>query len=138
MIQTLQTLFSRFLNWFLIFCAVVFGVVFATANRTLVYVSLDPFHGGESALSIGAPLFLVILASMLSGIVLGGVAVWFSDGRVRRLARKRKRENKQLQRELQEVEKSTLPAAIVTAQNTQPERPEGPAPTARPVVIEHR
>ena len=63
-------------------------VIFAVANRHAVTVSLDPFGSDAPALSARVPLFIVILLCLLIGVIVGGVAAWFNQGRWRRAARR--------------------------------------------------
>lgn len=63
-------------------------LVLAFANRHDVTVSLDPFASGDNAaFSIAAPLFVVVIASAMLGVVAGAFATWLSQGRHRRAAR---------------------------------------------------
>ena len=71
--------------------AVVF-VIFAVANRHIVVVSFDPFNSADPSLSIGLPLFLVIILSAIAGVVAGGAATWLKQGRWRRAARRHEAE----------------------------------------------
>ena len=56
--------------------AVVLASILALANRSEVLFSLDPIAPAAAALSVEAPLYLVIFAAMLCGILLGGFVVW--------------------------------------------------------------
>lgn len=51
-------------------------VVFAVANRHLVTVSFDPFNSKDPSLAITLPLFVVIIAIAIAGVVAGGCASW--------------------------------------------------------------
>lgn len=82
-----MTVLRRILNWLVLLPIAVVAVVLAVANRTPVTVSLDPFGRMMSPLSITAPLFAVILLSVTVGVVLGGAAVWWKQGRYRKRAR---------------------------------------------------
>jgi uncharacterized integral membrane protein len=62
-------------------------VVFSVANRHAVMISLDPFGGAEPRLSLSIPLFLIVLGTLFLGVVIGGMAAWFSQGKWRRRAR---------------------------------------------------
>jgi uncharacterized integral membrane protein len=62
-------------------------VLAAVANRQAVTVSLDPFLSGDRAFSITQPLFVILLATLIAGVVIGGVAAWLRQGRWRRTAR---------------------------------------------------
>lgn len=76
-------------------------VLFALANREPAVLSLDPFSPGTPAFSIQLPLFLVILAAVGVGVVIGGVADWFAQGRYRREARHQRHEVRRLEQEAQ-------------------------------------
>ncbi|CUU43443.1 lipopolysaccharide assembly protein LapA domain-containing protein [Blastochloris viridis] len=67
-------------------------VVLAVANRAPVTLILDPFAGSpaEAAYSWSVPLYLIVFATLVLGVILGGVASWWSTGR-RRGAGKRGR-----------------------------------------------
>jgi len=63
-------------------------VIFAVANRHWATVSFDPFNSTDPSLSIELPLFVVILLSVILGVLAGGIATWFRQGRWRRAARR--------------------------------------------------
>lgn len=56
--------------------AALFASLLALANRSIVTVSFDPIPPTSEAWSVEAPLFLVILAAMFIGILMGGFVVW--------------------------------------------------------------
>jgi len=62
-------------------------VLFAVANRAPVLVSLDPFASDPPTFSVKAPLFMVVLAALIVGVVIGGIAAWVRQGKWRRRAR---------------------------------------------------
>src|SRR5262245_962122 len=62
-------------------------VIFAVANRHSVMVSLDPLGADAPALSQPVPLFLLILASLGLGVLVGSFATWRNQARWRRAAR---------------------------------------------------
>ena len=63
-------------------------VAFAVANRHSVSVSLDPLGSGAPGLSVTLPLFLLILAVLAAGVVVGGTAAWIRQGKWRRAVRR--------------------------------------------------
>jgi uncharacterized integral membrane protein len=63
-------------------------VIFAVANRHWVTVSFDPLNSTDPSLSLDLPLFVVILLSVILGVLAGGIATWFRQGRWRRAARR--------------------------------------------------
>jgi uncharacterized integral membrane protein len=86
-------------------------LLFVLANREPVILSLDPFSPGAPGWSIQLPLFVVILLSVGIGVIVGGVADWFSQGRHRREARHGKNEVRRLEREAAELRRAQAPAS---------------------------
>jgi uncharacterized integral membrane protein len=80
----------RFLKLLLLLPVVVAVLAVALANRQSVNVSLDPFAAAEGhpGPQIVAPLYLVLLVSVMVGVLIGGVATWIEQGRHRRAARR--------------------------------------------------
>jgi uncharacterized integral membrane protein len=74
----------KFLNAIVWIPLAVILVVFAVANRHLITVSFDPFNSNDPALGITLPLFVVIIAVAILGVVAGGSATWFGQRRWRR------------------------------------------------------
>ena len=62
-------------------------VVFAVANRHLVTVSFDPFNSADLSVAITLPLFVVIIAVAILGVLAGGSATWLRQRHWRRAAR---------------------------------------------------
>lgn len=77
----------RIVNWLVLAPVAVLAVVLAVANRTPVMVSLDPFARDLSPLSFSMPLFAVVFLSMIAGVIIGGVAVWWKQCRYRKRCR---------------------------------------------------
>ena len=67
--------------WIALAPITVIAILFAVANRGWVTVSLDPFSVESPAYAIDLPMFLVIFAALILGVVIGGISVWF--GRLR-------------------------------------------------------
>jgi uncharacterized integral membrane protein len=87
-------------------------VILSVANRGAVVFSLDPFGG--NALSFAAPLFVFLFASLLLGIVVGGVAAWLRQGRWRQAARIERAEANRLRNELERL-RTSPPDAVSPA-----------------------
>ena len=66
-------------------------IMLAVANRHSVGIIVDPFNG-EGALTLQAPLFLIVFGALILGVLIGGITVWLSQGRYRRGARRANRE----------------------------------------------
>ena len=67
-------------------------VSLAVANRHVVKLALDPFSPEQPALDFSVPLYMIIFASLLTGVLFGGVMAWFKQGRHRRTAREKRYE----------------------------------------------
>ena len=98
---------KRLVGWFLLLPFAVLLVLFALANRQMVHVGLDPF-GADSALLPGfeVPLYALIYAILILGVLLGGLAVWLTQGRHRRERRHYRREADRLGRALDDAKRS--------------------------------
>ena len=79
----------------------LFFLIFAVANRHLVTVSFDPFNTTAPALSFAIPLFVLLFAVLVVGVIIGGVAVWFRQGHWRKMARTEKVTVDRLRREVE-------------------------------------
>jgi uncharacterized integral membrane protein len=78
----------RFLRLLVIAIVAVILLLFVFANRQWVTVSFDPFGSTETAaFAVAAPLFVVVIASAMLGVIAGAAATWVSQGRHRRAAR---------------------------------------------------
>jgi uncharacterized integral membrane protein len=92
---------KRIVGWVVLvpLCAAL--IVFALANRQSVVVNFNPFASPETGTTLGVPMFLVLFAVLLIGVVLGGIATWFAQGAHRREERHFRRETERLHRELE-------------------------------------
>ncbi|OYX13383.1 MAG: DUF1049 domain-containing protein [Rhizobiales bacterium 32-66-8] len=79
---------QRFLSLLIGIPVCILVVALAVANRKMVTVSLDPFTPETPALALSAPLFAVVFASLIVGVLIGGLVVWSGQGRFRREARR--------------------------------------------------
>jgi uncharacterized integral membrane protein len=105
---------KRIVGWFVLVPLCVALVVFALANRQSVTVNFNPFAVEPAASpDLGVPLFLVIFAVLLVGVVLGGIATWFAQGQHRRDERHFKRETERLHRELDAARRAPANQALL-------------------------
>lgn len=106
---------KRIVGWFVLvpLCAVL--IVFALANRQLVVVNFNPFATVErlAAPGFGVPLFLVIFAALLAGVLLGGIATWFGQAPRRRDERHFRRETERLHNELESARRAPANQALL-------------------------
>ncbi len=90
------------LKLFFIIPVTLIGVGFALANRHLVTIDFDPFKTDEpTVVAFAAPLYIVVFASIILGVILGGFASWVAQGRHRRAARYARNEASRLREELE-------------------------------------
>ncbi|MGD9838603.1 MAG: lipopolysaccharide assembly protein LapA domain-containing protein [Afipia sp.] len=82
-------------------------VVFAVANRHIVTLSFDPFNSSDPALGVSLPLFVVIIAVAMFGVVAGGVATWFGQRHWRRAARQQEADARHARAELADLREQT-------------------------------
>ena len=79
---------AKILKFVVLLPVAVLLLVFAIANRSVVTVSFDPFATADtSATIITAPLFAVLFLTLMIGVLIGGIATWFTQGVNRRRAR---------------------------------------------------
>jgi uncharacterized integral membrane protein len=90
----------KFLNAVVLIPLGVIFVVFAVANRHLVKVSFDPFNSDDPALGFTLPLFVVIIAVAVLGVIAGSLATWFGQRRWRRAARQHEADARSLRAQL--------------------------------------
>lgn len=72
------------------------AMLFAIANKSVVSVSLDPFSADKPAYMVQMPVFVLIFSVLMVGIVVGGVASWLAQGKVRRSQRLLRRQAQDL------------------------------------------
>ena len=78
-------------------------VAFAVANRQSVTVSFDPFSAASPAYAATLPLFAVIFAVLILGVLVGGIAAWIRQGKWRRTARRLDGEVRALHQEMDAI-----------------------------------
>ncbi len=119
-------------SWILTLPLIMVAVVFSIANRELITLDLWPFD-----LSLQPPLFVVLLASLFLGLLIGGLAAWLSAGRTRRRGRQARRRVAELEREVARLVRERDRAARATPPATPSAAGGGPAglpaPTAEAV-----
>jgi uncharacterized integral membrane protein len=89
----------KLLAWIVLAPLAVILVLLAVANRRTVTLSIDPFSQDAPAYAVDLPLFLVILAAIIAGVLIGGTAVWFGKLRWRFAAHRAEREAARLKAE---------------------------------------
>jgi len=85
-------------------------IVFAVANRHPVTVSFDPFNSADPSVAVTLPLFVVIVAVAILGVVAGGSATWFRQRRWRRAARQHEADARRARGEAADLRAASLAA----------------------------
>jgi uncharacterized integral membrane protein len=102
-------------------------IALAVANRQSITISLDPFAADRQA-SLATPplpLFVVLFAVLIFGVMIGGFASWLRHGGGRRAARRLQRELSLLRAELEALKRRR------EAEHLRPGNvPPGPMPSA--------
>lgn len=94
-------------------------IVLSVANRDTVTLALNPFDPSDNLLSISAPFFVFLFATLILGMIIGSAATWFRQGKYRKKARSEAREavkwhteaDKQRERAETVIGHKTLPSA---------------------------
>jgi len=71
----------------------------AIANRDSVAFRLDPLP-----YQIDLPLFVIVFAALFVGILIGALAMWLRDGKVRKRVREERRASTRLRNELKVID----------------------------------
>ena len=95
-------------------------VSFAVANRQTVTVSFDPFDRVDPAFSVAVPLYVLILALVIAGVIVGGAAAWMRQGKWRWRARRAESQ-----------------ASHLRAENDQLKRRDSAVPPGTPPAVDH-
>ena len=99
-------------------------IVFAVANRYLVTVSFDPFNSADPSLAVSLPLFALIIAVAIVGVVAGGCATWLGQRHWRRAARRHEADAREARAQLADIRASAV------ASRPDPQRLPVPSPGA--------
>ena len=80
----------RIIRLVVILPAVAVLAAIGLANTQDVRLALDPFRPDDPALSLVLPFYVWLLAALILGVVVGGLATWAPQARWRRSARARR------------------------------------------------
>jgi len=99
---------NRIVGWVVLVPLCLGLIVFALANRHFVVINFNPFAPVEASVApgYGVPLFVVLYVVLLVGVLLGGTATWFAQGRHRRREKHWRREAHVLNGELEALRRS--------------------------------
>lgn len=94
-------MFRRFFWIIVMIPLAIILIALSVANRNVVPFTIDPFTPGNPTLTISAPLFMYLFASLASGLIIGSVITWLAQGRHRANARRAAAEVAALRKEAQ-------------------------------------
>lgn len=112
-------------SWILTLPLIVVAAIFAIANREPITLDLWPFEASPRL-----PLFVILLACLVFGLVVGGLATWLSAAPTRRRARQARQRVAELEREVARLrqERDRAARAVAPADSGQAGQP---APVAQ-------
>jgi uncharacterized integral membrane protein len=88
--------------WLIVMVPVAIIVIaLSVANRNLVPLTFDPFSPGNPLLTVTAPLFMYLFASLLAGLIIGSAITWLAQGRHRKAAKQAAAEVAMMRKEAQ-------------------------------------
>jgi uncharacterized integral membrane protein len=99
-----------FLKAIVLIPVAIVAVLFAVANRGPLTLSLDPLAREAPAITLTLPIFVVIFAALMAGVLIGGIATWLRQGRHRKAARENRRECERLEAEARRLREARAPA----------------------------
>jgi uncharacterized integral membrane protein len=94
-------MFRKIVTTVIVIPLAVIIVAFAVANRQAITISFDPFSLANPAYAATLPLFVVLFAAIILGVIAGGVAAWFGQAKWRRTARRLDTEMRLLHQEME-------------------------------------
>lgn len=77
----------RFIKLLILVPVAVALVVLSVANRHSVTLALNPFRPDDQVLSFSLPLFVLVFAALIVGVLIGSLVTWIAQGRYRKRAR---------------------------------------------------
>ncbi|MBB3997777.1 lipopolysaccharide assembly protein LapA domain-containing protein [Aureimonas pseudogalii] len=91
---------SKIVSFIVLVPLAILLVVFCVANREDISVSLDPI-GTLPQLAFQAPLFVLLIGSLIAGLLLGGLGTWMTQSHYRAKSARRRREVENLRHEVE-------------------------------------
>src|SRR5262249_41792499 len=115
--EQISQMFRRIVSILIVVPLAIVIVAFAVAKRQSVTVSFDPFSSASPAYAATVPLFVLIFALLILGVLVGGVAAWIRQGRWRRTARRLDGEVRTLHQEMDAIRRRFAPEPATTAES---------------------
>jgi uncharacterized integral membrane protein len=93
----------KFVTYVIVIPLALLFVAFAVANRHFVTVSFDPFNSAAPVVAVELPLFALIIAVAILGVIAGGIATWLGQRHWRRAARRHEADAREAKAQLAEL-----------------------------------
>src|SRR6516165_7808383 len=93
----------KFVTYVIIVPLALAFVAFAVENRHFVTVSFLPSNPLTPAVAVQLPLFVLIIAAAILGVVAGGLATWHGQRHWRRAARRHEADAQEARAQLADV-----------------------------------
>ncbi len=94
---------AKILKFLLLAPVAIIVLVLAIANRAPVTLALDPVTPADPMFFLRAPFFVFLLAALILGILIGGIAMWFSQGKHRKSLRQVRGETQRIKTEMADI-----------------------------------
>lgn len=78
---------KRIISWMIGAPVAVVLIAFAVANRHWITVSFDPVSRDNPWLAVSMPAFALLFIGIFIGLIVGGIVVWWRQGKWRKQAR---------------------------------------------------
>ena len=91
----------KLFNYIFLLPLAIVLILLSVANRQTARFSLDPLNSDAPALYLDLPLFVFLFCAFLLGMLLGGMLVWFTQGKHRKALREKTAESSRLKREVE-------------------------------------
>lgn len=107
---------KKIISWLFWLPVALILILIALANKQWVTFSLDPTSRAEPLFAIEMPLFVLLFAVLLAGVLLGGVGAWMKQSKWRRAARDARHEMSAVRSEVSSLrrEKESPSTELVT------------------------
>jgi uncharacterized integral membrane protein len=96
-------LMRKFVTYVVVIPLALVFVAFAVANRHFVTVSFDPLNATTPAVAVQLPLFVLIIAVAILGVIAGGLATWLGQRHWRRAARRHEADARETRAQLTDL-----------------------------------
>ena len=128
MTKRAKPVFRKIVTAIIVVPLVAVIVAFAVANRQAVTVSFDPFSSASPAYAATLPLFAIIFAVLILGVLIGGIAAWIGQRKWRRAARRLDSEVRALHDEMDTIRRRFGTSEQVVARQEPAPLPVLPGP----------